>query len=138
MDQPDLRGDVGSMKRLQRDHPPLISASHTFNHKQTPAASSLGCKVKAEQRVAGIRAINLLPEDHSQNSQLFINCWYPSVDRFDGILSAWECSRSHFKYIGQVIGGPIVHENVPYSITAYCRKQDKPDPTSIQESRHGR
>lgn len=95
MDQPDLQGEVGSMKGLQRDHPPLIVASHAFNHKQTPAASSLGCKVKAEQRVAGIRAINLLPKDHGQDSELFINGWYPSVDRFDGRLSTRECSRSY-------------------------------------------
>lgn len=40
--------------------------------------------------------------------------------------------------MGQLLGGSIVYENVPYSITAECRKQEKADPTSIQESRHGR
>ena len=115
-----------------------MTTSHTFNHKQTPAASSLHCKVKAEQRVTGTRAINLLPKDHNQNSQLFINCWYSSVDSFDGLLSTRECPRSHFQNMAKLIGASIMHEYVPYSIESCSRKEEQPDPTGIQKSRHGR
>ena len=115
-----------------------MTTSHTFNHKQTPAASSLRCKVKAEQRVAGTRTIDLLPKYHSQNSQLFINCWYPSVVKFDGLLSTRECPRSHFQNLAKLIGASIMHEYVPYSIEGCCRKEEQPDPTGIEKSRHGR
>ena len=40
--------------------------------------------------------------------------------------------------MGQLIGGSIIHEHIPYSITGCCRKQEKPDPAGVKESRHGR
>ena len=138
MDQFDPYARLDLSKGLQRDHPPSMTTSHTFNHKQTPAASSLRCKVKTEQRVAGTGTINLLPKDHGQNSQLFINCWYSSVDKFDGLLGTRECPRSRFQNMAKLIGASIMHEYVPYSIEGCCRKEEKPDPTGIQKSRHGR
>ncbi len=40
--------------------------------------------------------------------------------------------------MAKLIGASIMHEYVPYSIRGCCRKEKKPDPTGIQESRHGR
>lgn len=60
------------------------------------------------------------------------------MDKFDGLLSTGECPRSYFQNMAKLIGASIMHEYVPYSIEGCCRKEEKPDPTGIQEGRHGR